>query len=174
MKETENLMLLLLKFSVKCSWGSCVKKKILILDFSLLMRNYGFWEDGGGCVSVSLMIGVTARFFVILFLIILCMLIYACIWIFILGCCHTLILDLKILIQIPLLFSNTFKSTVFAIMLQLHTLLLQSFKSLHKIIQKGILVISYKGTHFQSLQFVPESFQSVCMDHLSNFVQKSS
>ena len=41
--------------------------------------------------------------------------------------CHTLILDLKILIQIPLLFSKTFKFTVFSTMLQLHTLLFQSF-----------------------------------------------
>jgi len=57
--------------------------------------------------------------------------------------CHTLILDLKILIQIPLLFSNAFKSTVFSTVLQLHTLLLLSFEFLHKIIQKGILVISY-------------------------------
>jgi len=41
--------------------------------------------------------------------------------------CYTLILDLKILIQIPLLFSNTFKSTVFSTVLQLHTLLFLSF-----------------------------------------------
>ena len=79
--------------------------------------------------------------------------------------CHTLILDLKILTQIPLLFSNAFKSTVFSTVLQLHTLLFQSFEFLHKIIQKGILVISYKGTHFQSLQFVPESFLFVCINH---------
>jgi len=80
------------------------------------------------------------------------------------GNCHTLILDLKILTQISLLFSNAFKSTVFSAVLQLHTLLFQSFEFLHKIIQKGILVISYKGTHFQSLQFVPESFQLVCIN----------
>ena len=41
--------------------------------------------------------------------------------------CHTLILDLKILTQIPLLFSNTFRFTVFSTVLQLHTLLFQSF-----------------------------------------------
>jgi len=58
--------------------------------------------------------------------------------------CHTLILDLKILTQIPLLFSKTFKFTVSSTVLQLHTLLFQSFEFLHKIIQKGILVISYK------------------------------
>ena len=69
------------------------------------------------------------------------------------------------LYKLPLLFSNTFKFTVFSTVPQLHTLLLQSFKLLHKIIQKGILVISYEGTHFQSLQFVLESFQSVCMNH---------
>ena len=63
-----------------------------------------------------------------------------------------------------LLFFNPFKFTVFSTVLQLHTLLLQSFKILHKIIQKGNLVISYKGTHFQSLQFVPESFQLVCIN----------
>ena len=79
--------------------------------------------------------------------------------------CYTLILDLKILIQIPLLFSNTFKSTVFSTVLQLHTLLFQSFEFLHKIIQKGILVISYKGTHFQSLHFVAESFLFAYMNH---------
>ena len=83
----------------------------------------------------------------------------------ILDVCHTLILDLKILTQISLLFSKTFKSTVFSTVLQLHTLLFHSSKFLHKIVQKGILVISYKGTNFQSLQFVPESFQFVCMDH---------
>ena len=38
-----------------------------------------------------------------------------------------------------LLFSNAFKFTVFSTVLQLHTLLFQSFKFLHKIIQKGIL-----------------------------------
>ncbi len=43
------------------------------------------------------------------------------------GSCHTLILDLKILLQISLLFSNTFKFTVFSTVLQLRTLLLQSF-----------------------------------------------
>ena len=43
------------------------------------------------------------------------------------GRCHTLILDLKILTQISLLFSNAFKSTVFPTVLQLHTLLFQSF-----------------------------------------------
>jgi len=42
------------------------------------------------------------------------------------GFCYTLILDLKILIQIPLLFSNTFKFTVFSTVLQLHTLLFLS------------------------------------------------
>ena len=61
---------------------------------------------------------------------------------------HTLILDLKILIQIPLLFSNTFKFTVFSTVLQLRTSLSLSFKLLHKIIQKGILVISRNGTRF--------------------------
>ena len=65
-----------------------------------------------------------------------------------LDCCYTLILDLKILIQVSLLFSDTFKLTVFSTVLQLHTLLFLSDNFLHKIIQKGILVISYKGTHF--------------------------
>ena len=41
--------------------------------------------------------------------------------------CYTLILDLKILIQIPLLFPNTFKLTVFPTVLQLRTLLFLSF-----------------------------------------------
>ena len=36
---------------------------------------------------------------------------------------------------------------MFSTVLQLHTLLFQSFEFLHKIIQKGILVISYEGTH---------------------------
>jgi len=76
-------------------------------------------------------------------------------------CCHTLILDLKILFQTPLLFSNAFKSTLFSTVLQLHTLLFQSFKFLHKIIQKGILVISYKGTHFSVPTICPWVF-SIC------------
>jgi len=95
--------------------------------------------------------------------------------------CHTLILDLKILVQFSVLISNTLKFTVFSTVLQTHIVLLLSsiflhlkpskvfflrykpFKRvsktiayfpafysnfLHKIIQKGILVISYKGTHF--------------------------
>ncbi len=41
--------------------------------------------------------------------------------------CYTLILDIKILLQISLLFSNTFKFTVFSTVHQLHTLLLLSF-----------------------------------------------
>ena len=86
--------------------------------------------------------------------------------------CYTLILDLKILTQIPLLFSNAFKFTMFSTVLQLHTLLLQSFKFLHKIIQKGILVISYRGTHFQSLQCVPESSQFVLHKSLIKFCTK--
>ena len=64
------------------------------------------------------------------------------------ACCHTLILDLKILTQISLLFSNAFKSTVFSTVRQRHILSLQSFKFFHKIIPKGILVISHKGIHF--------------------------
>jgi len=87
--------------------------------------------------------------------------------------CHTLILDLKIIIQIPLLFSDTCKSTVFSTVLQLHTLLFQSFKFLHKIIQKGILVISYKGTHFQSLYFVPEPFSICLRESLVEFCLKN-
>jgi len=95
--------------------------------------------------------------------------------------CHTLILDLKILVQFSLLFSNTLKFTVFSTVLQTHIVLLLSLiflhlkppkmfscitnrlkgslrplhiflhvtpSHLHKIIQKGILVISYRGVHF--------------------------
>ena len=45
--------------------------------------------------------------------------------------CHTLILDLKILIQISLLFSDTFKFAVFSTVLQPHILLLFSPIFLH-------------------------------------------
>jgi len=82
--------------------------------------------------------------------------------------CYTPILDLKILIQVSLLFSNTFKFTVFSTVLQLHTLLLLSSIFLHKIVQKGILVISRNGTHFSVPASVFESF-STCLCKL--FVQ---
>ena len=79
--------------------------------------------------------------------------------------CHTLILDLKILIQFSLLFSKNF---------QIQMCFLLCFSCIHycfsllnfciKSYKRGILVISYKGTHFLSLQFVPESFQLVCIN----------
>ena len=45
--------------------------------------------------------------------------------------CHTLILDLKILVQISFLFSNTFKFTVFSTVLKTHIVLLLSPIFLH-------------------------------------------
>ena len=45
--------------------------------------------------------------------------------------CHTLILDLKILVQISFLFSDTFKFTVFSTVLQTHIVLLLSPIFLH-------------------------------------------
>ena len=45
--------------------------------------------------------------------------------------CHTLILDLKILVRIPFLFSDTFKFTVFSTVLQTHIVLLLSPIFLH-------------------------------------------
>jgi len=47
------------------------------------------------------------------------------------GSCYTLILDLKILVQFSLLFSDTLKSTVFSTVLQTHIVLLLSPIFLH-------------------------------------------
>ena len=74
--------------------------------------------------------------------------------------CYTLILDLKILIQIPLLFSNTFKFTMFSAVLQLHTLLLLSF---------NFCIKSYKRV-FWSFPTMEPIFQSLHLS-LSLFVQ---
>jgi len=77
-------------------------------------------------------------------------------------------------LSISLLFSNTFKFTIFSTVLQLHTLLLQSIKFLHKIIQKGILVIFLQRNPFSVPTIRPWVFSTGLHKSLVKFAQKPS